>query len=101
MRTLLVGDLHLKMSLILPMVEEKVTELSCQRVVLLGDYMDLFWAINENLLEFGLQVAYWLDDFLISHAGFCFDEEPKEWYFQIITSDQIIDLVGIGSLTPS
>ncbi|XOQ36230.1 MAG: hypothetical protein ACFWTQ_01605 [Lactococcus sp.] len=152
MKTLLVGDLHLKMSLVLPIVEEKSNEFNCQRVILLGDYMDahgqqdnlrlyafelqflidwkqkmqsrgfeiitlvgnhdapylierpeifstqnidLFWAINENLLGLRLQVAYWLDDILVSHAGFCFDEEPKEWYFETITDNEIIDLVDL------
>lgn len=40
MKTLLVGDLHLKESLILPIVKEKAKEFDCKRIVMLGDYTD-------------------------------------------------------------
>lgn len=37
MKTLLVGDLHLKAKIILSMVEQKIRELGVKRVILLGD----------------------------------------------------------------
>ena len=42
MKTILVGDLHLKAQIILPMVEQKVKELGIKRVILLGDYTDAY-----------------------------------------------------------
>lgn len=42
MKTLLVGDLHLKAQIILPLIEKKVRDLGCQQVILLGDYMDAY-----------------------------------------------------------
>lgn len=35
MRTILVGDLHLTVQIILPMVEEKLTEFNCEQLILL------------------------------------------------------------------
>lgn len=42
MKTILVGDLHLKAAFILPMVEQKVKQFGVQRVILMGDYMDAY-----------------------------------------------------------
>lgn len=42
MKTLLVGDLHLKAKIILSMVEQKIRELGVKRVILLGDYVDVY-----------------------------------------------------------
>lgn len=39
-KTLLVGDLHLKAEFVLPIVESKIQELDCQQVIFLGDYVD-------------------------------------------------------------
>ncbi|WEV60372.1 metallophosphoesterase [Streptococcaceae bacterium ESL0729] len=153
MKTLLVGDMHLKMTLILPLVEDKVKELDCQQVILLGDYMDergqqdnsrlyaqelqyllnwkhkmvtkgikvislignhdapyliempasyscsnidLFWAINESLLELGVQIAYKLDDFIVSHAGYALGYEPQDWHFKEFKNENINDLTNLA-----
>lgn len=142
LKTLLVGDLHLKSRIILPMVEEKINELDCQRVILLGDYVDangqnanvlLYNAELDNLLNWkskmvskgievitlignheapylinepkrysiynkkcfietgeklyalGLQVAYKLDDYIVSHAGFACGQDLQEWHFNILS----------------
>lgn len=44
-KTLLVGDLHLKAQVILPMVEEKMAGHHCLQVILMGDYMDAYGQI--------------------------------------------------------
>ena len=41
-KTLLVGDLHLKAALILPMVEQAAKTLNAQQIILMGDYVDAF-----------------------------------------------------------
>lgn len=143
LKSLLVGDLHLKSQIILPMVEEKIHDLDCQRVILLGDYMDahgqnanvelynteldylLNWKSNmiakgievitlmgnhdapylideprdysvvnrkcfletgEKLYALGLQVAYKLGDYIVSHAGFAWGQDVKEWHFNLLSS---------------
>ncbi|EIB6819137.1 metallophosphoesterase, partial [Enterococcus faecalis] len=40
MKTLLVGDLHLKARLMLPIIERKTYELKCKRIIFIGDYVD-------------------------------------------------------------
>lgn len=149
MKTLLVGDLHLKAEIILPMVEQKVKELGVKRVVLLGDYTDayeqeknvnlymneldylLVWklkmnvfgvevinllgnhdvsyltitpsdyslrsadgflAVGQKLLKLKLQIAFQLDDYLVSHAGYTQDFDVKDWHFTGITKDLIDSL---------
>lgn len=152
MRTLLVGDLHLKARLILPIIERKINELKFDRVVFLGDYVDdyfqdynvelylndlrylLKWKaemefrgidcifilgnhdaaylINQpktyslqdklsfkevkNLLfELELQVAFKLDEYLVSHAGYCEGIEPEAWHFDKINRECIADIDGL------
>ena len=159
MRTLLVGDLHLKAELILPIVESKMKELDCQQVIFLGDYVDdwdqqrnidvflrdldflIQWKkrminkgfriinllgnhdvpylideprayslqiysgfklVKDRLKALDLQVAFQLDSFLISHAGYCWGQEVEPQHFKILTLkdiEMIRDLeehVGIG-----
>jgi len=51
MKTLLVGDLHLKAQLILPnIVEEAIEKLGCKRVIRMGDYMDEYKQQNNTKL---------------------------------------------------
>ena len=40
MKTLLVGDLHLKSQLILPIVDNVIKDNNVKRVIFLGDYVD-------------------------------------------------------------
>lgn len=149
MKTILVGDLHLKAQIILPMVEQKVKELGIKQVILLGDYTDAYeqeknvelymneldylfiWKLKMNvlgvevitlignhdvsyltvtprtyslqnadgflsvgrkLLKLNLQVAFQLDDYLISHAGYTKDFELEDWHFKTITQNLIDNL---------
>ena len=41
MKTLLIGDLHLKSQLILPIVDRIIQTHNIKRVIFLGDYVDL------------------------------------------------------------
>ncbi len=47
MKTILVGDIHLKARLMLPIVEENIRSRGVSRVVLLGDYLD-DWNCNDH-----------------------------------------------------
>lgn len=146
MKTLLVGDLHLKARLILPIIEKKTYELKCERIIFIGDYVDdyfqgfnvelftddlnyllnwkqkmeskgincifllgnhdaayltnqprtyslqdkKFFKKTRNLLfELELQVAFRLDHYLVSHAGYCEGIEPEEWHFDKINREYI------------
>ena len=137
MKTILVGDLHLKAQIILPMVEQKVKELGIKRVILLGDYTDAyeqernfdlymneldylfiwkskmkvfgvevinllgnhdvsyltvtprryslqdadgFLSVGRKLLKLNLQIAFLLDDYLVSHAGYTQDFDLGEYF---------------------
>ncbi|WP_284052134.1 metallophosphoesterase [Ligilactobacillus agilis] len=149
MKTILVGDLHLKAQIILPMVEQKVKELGIKRVILLGDYTDAyeqernfdlymneldylfiwkskmkvfgvevinllgnhdvsyltvtprmyslqdadgFLSVGRKLLKLNLQIAFQLDDYLISHAGYTQDFDLEDWHFETITENLIDNL---------
>lgn len=149
MKTILVGDLHLKAEIILPMVEQIVRELGVKRVILLGDYMDAyeqeknvdlymyeldylfiwkskmkvfgievinllgnhdvsyltvtprmyslqnaegFLSVGQKLLKLNLQIAFQLDDYLVSHAGYTKDFDVENWHFEIITENLIDNL---------
>ncbi|HEM5427568.1 TPA: metallophosphoesterase [Streptococcus suis] len=157
MKTLLVGDLHLKSQIILPIVDNVIKDNNVTRVIFLGDYVDfpgqtnninlyardltflfswkknmeangleviniignhdadylinfvsqysvknleVFFAIKEQLKELGLQVAYQLSDFLISHAGYTTLFNPEPWHFEKITSrhlhklEELADSIG-------
>lgn len=140
MKTLIVGDLHLKARVILPLVDEAIRTQHAQRVICIGDYVDdwycqndaelylaeldalLVWKhrqetagleiimllgnhdapylvdrsrnyslrfdrskIKAKLLALNLQVAFWVDDILVSHAGFARDERLQPWYLQPLT----------------
>lgn len=141
MNTILVGDLHLTAQVVLPMVENKLEEYNCNRIVLLGDYMDaydqtenlelymneldylLMWksrmqqagievitlignhdvpyltnspkiyslrdddgfiSVRQKLLELGIQVAFKLNDYIVSHAGYTKDYELEDWHLSIL-----------------
>lgn len=140
MKTILVGDLHLKGRLILPIVEEFLFEKKCEQVVLMGDYTD-DWNCNLNdrlfldeldflinwkrrmeekgiqviallgnhdapyitgelrnyslridyrkvahkLIGLGVQIAFELDDYVCSHAGFCVGFDLQEWHLRKLT----------------
>lgn len=144
MKTLLIGDLHLKSQLILPIVDKIIQTHNIKRIIFLGDYVDLhgqtnniqlyakdltflyswkidkeqngidvinlignhdayyllgeqapfsiqnlevFFAVKELLQNLKLQIAYQLDDYLVSHAGFNLIFDPKEWYFNLYTKE--------------
>lgn len=144
MKTLLIGDLHLKSQLILPIVDKIIQTHNIKRIIFLGDYVDLhgqtnniqlyakdltflyswkidkeqngidvinlignhdayyllgeqapfsiqnlevFFAVKELLQDLKLQVAYQLDDYLVSHAGFNLIFDPKEWHFNLYTKE--------------
>ena len=48
MKTLLIGDLHLKAQLILPLADNIIKKHSIKRIILLGDYVDLHGQ-NQNI----------------------------------------------------
>lgn len=144
MKTLLIGDLHLKSQLILPIVDKIIQTHNIKRIIFLGDYVDLhgqtnniqlyakdltflyswkidkeqngidvinlignhdayyllgeqapfsiqnlevFFAVKELLQDLKLQIAYQLDDYLVSHAGFNLIFDPKEWHFNLYTKE--------------
>ncbi|CKI39857.1 serine/threonine metallophosphatase [Streptococcus pneumoniae] len=144
MKTLLIGDLHLKSQLILPIVDKIIQTHNIKRIFFLGDYVDLhgqtnniqlyakdltflydwkiekelnsievinlmgnhdvyyllgeqvpfsiqnlevFFSVQQLLQDLNLQVAYQLDDYLVSHAGFNLLFDPKEWHFKPFTEE--------------
>lgn len=152
MKTIIVGDLHLKAQLILPIVAENTIKYSCTQIILTGDYTDdwgqrqntdlyleelnyiINWKSNmkqlginvitllgnhdssylvdelltyslqnregfkmvsEKLLKLEVQIAFNLDDYLISHAGYCYGQELKDWHLKILT---LLELEGINNL---
>ncbi|MFV0557175.1 MAG: metallophosphoesterase [Enterococcus sp.] len=156
MRTLLVGDLHLKAQIILPMVETKMKKLKCQRVILLGDYMDaaeqatnlalymeeldylLAWKrrqqargievitllgnheapyltftprsyslqgakgfihVHRKLLKLGVQVAFQLGQYLVSHAGYTQDYKLRSWHLTPVTESTIKKIAWLDERT--
>lgn len=46
MKTLLIGDLHLKSQLILPIVDKIIQTHNIKRIIFLGDYVDLHGQTN-------------------------------------------------------
>jgi DNA repair exonuclease SbcCD nuclease subunit len=57
MRTLVVGDLHLLETVVLPIVEEKAVEHGVNRIVLVGDYFDQ-WRENMNSKLYQRELNY-------------------------------------------
>ncbi|PKE06633.1 phosphoesterase [Macrococcoides caseolyticum] len=145
MNTILIGDIHLKSRLILPLVDEIIERYNIQRVIFLGDYTDFpgqqknvklyardlinlsewkynklkknievinlignhdiyyylgspasfslkdeeaFWSIGEFLEELNLQVAYQLDEYIVSHAGYNQFFNPEQWHFEPLTLEK-------------
>ena len=150
MKTILVGDTHLKSRMILPIVEKNIAKYEIGQIVMLGDYLDdwncsidskLYWdelnyliewknrieksgvkvitllgnhdapyligelkhyslhkdfdmvpgnrrvadVISDKLTELGVQIAYQLDDFLVSHAGYCMGQNLQDWHLRELT----------------
>ncbi|MQS89395.1 metallophosphoesterase [Companilactobacillus mishanensis] len=150
MKTILVGDIHLKARIMLPLVDQVVHEQGAQQIILMGDYLDDYgctedarlyldelnflidWkikmeasdikiisllgnhdapyltgelrgyslksdfnmltgnqdisdVISDKLLKLGVQVAFQLDDFLVSHAGYCRGIKQRKWHLRPIT----------------
>lgn len=61
MKTIVVGDLHLKQSRVLPQVERAAARHGAGRVVLCGDYVDEFGATDEDELRELTYMAGWLE----------------------------------------
>lgn len=152
MRTVIVGDMHLKSELILPIINKLILENGCERVVFIGDYVDEFeqtmntslyikelnylikWKeemrnkgieivmllgnhdaayltnnpkvyslqnregfekVAKKLFSLDMQIAFKLNDYLISHAGYCWGQEPEEWHFEKLGTK---DIIGINLL---
>jgi predicted phosphodiesterase len=155
MRTLVVGDLHLMESLVLPIVEAKALEYKVNQIVLVGDYFDQWnkdtnsnlyyrelnflveWTtslrsrgvdvicllgnhdipyltgdlrhysihdiavvqeIKNKLIELGVQLAFEVDGYIISHGGFAGVETPKAWYFSNISYMHISELYRLENI---
>ncbi|KAF1296612.1 hypothetical protein BAU15_14825 [Enterococcus sp. JM4C] len=161
-KVLLVGDLHLKSKVILPIVEETIEQYEVEQVVMLGDYLDdwncsqdsqLYWeeltflvrwknkiersgvkvvtllgnhdapyltgelrnyslnkafdidskklsiddVISDKLMELGVQIAYQLDDFLVSHAGYHQGQPLEKWHLRKLTLSDL-DLRNVKEL---
>ncbi|COH03153.1 Ser/Thr protein phosphatase family protein [Streptococcus pneumoniae] len=47
----------------------------------------MFFSVKELLQDLKLQIAYQLDDYLVSHAGFNLIFDPKEWHFNLYTKE--------------
>lgn len=60
MRTLLVGDTHLKNRVILPIVQEKAQQLNCQQLILMGDYVDE-WHQEQNSQLYRQELSFLLN----------------------------------------
>lgn len=51
-----------------------------------------FQWVREILFDLELQIAYQLDDYLLSHAGYTENYQPEEWHFRKIIPDDKISL---------
>ena len=51
-----------------------------------------FQWVKEILLSLKLQIAYQLDDYLVSHAGYTEDYEPEAWHFESLLAQHLYDL---------
>lgn len=60
--TLIVGDMHVKQKLILPMIDTAIKITNAKRVVLCGDYMDDWGADDELALDAIGRLSAWLAD---------------------------------------
>ena len=54
-----------------------------------------FDVVGEHLLDIGVQVAYQLDEFIISHAGYAMGYEPKGWHTVWLTKEDIPNLANL------
>ncbi|MBE6168771.1 metallophosphoesterase family protein [Enterococcus casseliflavus] len=53
---------------------------------------DGFLSVGRKLLKLNLQIAFQLDDYLISHAGYTQDFNLEDWHFETITENLIDNL---------
>ncbi len=53
---------------------------------------DGFLSVGRKLLKLNLQIAFQLDDYLISHAGYTQDFDLEDWHFEKITENLIDNL---------
>jgi len=51
-----------------------------------------FDIVGEKLLDLGVQVAYQLDDFVVSHAGYAIGYEPRDWHLSLLTGKDVAKL---------
>lgn len=65
MKTIVIGDLHLQGSVILPLIDKVIDEYKIERVVLLGDYFDQ-WGQNFNSNLYEREVKY-LKTWVLNH----------------------------------
>ncbi|MBS5450816.1 MAG: metallophosphoesterase [Coriobacteriia bacterium] len=66
MRTIVVGDLHLKQSRVLPLVDEAMEQAGARRVVLCGDVTDDWGATDADALSELAQMALWVGELRLS-----------------------------------
>ena len=57
---------------------------------------DGFLSVGRKLLKLNLQIAFQLDDYLISHAGYTQDFDLEDWHFEKITENLIDNLARGG-----
>ncbi|MBC1527270.1 hypothetical protein [Listeria seeligeri] len=55
----------------------------------------LFKEVKKLLISLKLQVAFQLDCYLVSHAGYCEGIEPEAWHFDKISRE---DMLGVEEL---
>ena len=54
--------------------------------------LDFFDIVGKKLLDLGVQVAYQLDDFVISHAGYAIGYGPEEWNMSLLMEKDMTKL---------
>lgn len=150
MKTLFVGDIHLKASVILPIVKEQMVRHNCSQVIFTGDYVDLtgkkddsklyrenlrqliefkkeiqaegkqvinlignhdvayicddamqsscsdntlFNEVGDLLMELGFQVAFEVEGYIVSHAGYTIYNKPDAWHLNkfMVKDIQLLD----------
>ena len=56
---------------------------------------DTFGWVREMLFDLELRIAYQLDDYLISHAGYTQDYQLEEWHFTTLTPEHEVGLTWL------
>ncbi len=65
MKTLLIGDLHLKSQLILPIVDKIIQTHNIKRIIFLGDYVDLHGQTN-NIQLYAKDLTFLYSEYNVS-----------------------------------